>query len=94
MKFKIEKGVEVLALSKTDQRRMMVGKTTVKEKVYYEKDLLVDPFGTIGSHKGSINIGGQFARDGLYGFALPENHDGYYMMLVHEAYVKDSRKPW
>ena len=56
--------------------------------MYFIEDIGVDPLGKVGSGPNDNTIGGQWARQGLYGFMLPENTKGYELMLVHGADIE------
>lgn len=83
-KFLIKEGTEVLAINYTDNNKPSIAPKIIKKDVVYDsKRVQVDPVGKLGAHKESLSLGGQFARDGFYGFYLPENDDNYTTMLVH-----------
>ncbi len=43
--------------------------TTRRENMFFREDVVVDPIGTIGSHRGHAKtVGGSFASRGYYGF--------------------------
>lgn len=84
-KFLIKKGTEILAINYKDKdKQSIVIKTIKKDVVYFAKDVQVDPVGNLGNNKNSITLGGQFARNGFYGFFLPKNENNYDTMLVHQ----------
>lgn len=86
--FLIKQNTEVLAVSYSKEAPSSIeAKKTNKEVIYSLEDVQVDPVGKLGSHKESVSLGGQFARDGFYGFKLPNNKKGYETMLVHQSDV-------
>lgn len=86
--FLIKQNTEVLAVNYKDNKSSSIDLKTIKKDVVYSLgDVQVDPVGKLGNHKESVSLGGQFARDGFYGFKLPKNDKNYETMLVHMSDV-------
>jgi hypothetical protein len=82
--FLIKKGTEVTAVNFKQSSSYKLDKKVIKRDTMYSiEDIGVDPLGKVGAGPNSNTIGGQWARQGLYGFILPENTQGYELMLVH-----------
>lgn len=85
MQLLIKKGTSVLAVSLKNKGKILTEKIIKKDVFYDKSEIAVDPVGKLGAHRETYgNIGGQFARDGLYGFMLPKNKTNYEMILVHQ----------
>lgn len=81
----IKKGTEVLAINyKDNDKQSIVLKIIKRDVTYTSEDVQVDPVGNLGANKRSLSLGGQFARNGFYGFKLPLNKSNYETMLVHK----------
>lgn len=83
----VEKGTEVKVIKKGKEWFAENFKTfvTTKTNVFGKEDIIVDPVGKLGCHRGDTRtVGGRYAQDGWYGFADP---DSEYIMLVHSNFV-------
>lgn len=84
--FVVKKGTEVFAAGFKKSSSVVLDKKITKEdKMYFIEDIGVDPIGKVGTGPNHNSIGGQWAREGYYGFKLPQNTQGYELMLVHDA---------
>jgi hypothetical protein len=45
---------------------------TQVEKMFFTEDIVIDPLGHVGSGPGEKTVGGQWAENGWYGFALAD----------------------
>jgi len=87
--FLVKKGTEVTAVNFKQSSSSKLDKKVIKrDTMYFIEDIGVDPLGKVGAGPNSNTIGGQWARQGLYGFKLPENTQGYELMLVHGADIE------
>jgi len=59
---------------------------TTKENLFFSEDIVIDPIGKIGCHKGyKATVGGMYAEGGYYGFQRMDLDTGRrdrYIMLV------------
>lgn len=84
--FIIKEGTEVIAVNfKKSSSATLDKKIVKKETMYFLEDIGVDPIGKVGVGPNHNSIGGRWARQGYYGFKLPENSQGYELMLVHDS---------
>jgi len=84
--FIVKEGTSVIAVnSKKYSSTILDNKIIKKETMYFLEDIRVDPIGKVGEDPNHDSIVDRWARQGYYGFELPENSQGYELMLVHNS---------
>lgn len=84
--FMVNEGIPVYAVNFSQPLKPVLDKKVTKKKeLYFIEDVQVDPIGSVGIGPNDNSIGSSWASEGFYGFQLPNNNQGYDLMLVHTA---------
>ena len=81
----VKEGTKVISVKISGLAQPKMKEQTIKkETMYFEEDVVIDPVGKFGvGPQHQATIGGKFAKQGYYGFKIPNNKEGWDTLLVH-----------
>lgn len=81
--FLMKKGTPVLAAKRVGNEIEVEPKILKKDTMYFLEDLVLDPLNPTGNEDEK-----HYTDRGFYGFRLPNNPQGYTVLICHNKYIQ------